>query len=123
MPLSDLTSDQLSHVLRLLRERESLQGKLAKVDQALAKLDGSLSPASKALRPRRAVKISRRSPILKDSILKVLLQAGTAGLSVKEISKNAKAKHGSVSVWIYTAGKKVAGLKKIAPGRYSYSKS
>ncbi len=119
MPISDLSSAQIKNLLRLLREKESLQTKLARVKSALAKLDGNATkPNLKGSRkPNR-----RTGTTIKDSILEVLAQAGPGGLSVKEIATQASANAGSVSVWIYTSGKKISGLKKIAPGRYVYQK-
>ena len=40
---------------------------------------------------------------------------------VKELAEDLKANPGSVSVWFYTTGKKIKGLKKMGPARYSYS--
>jgi hypothetical protein len=37
------------------------------------------------------------------------------------VAANLKAKPTSVSVWFYTTGKKIKGIKKIAPARYAYS--
>jgi uncharacterized protein YdcH (DUF465 family) len=119
MPFSDLSTAQIKTLIRLVRKKESLQAKIDKVDAALRRLDGV--PASVPPLKKRHLKARRRKRItLKDSILAVLAAAGTKGLSVKEIATKAGAKHGSVSVWIYTTGKKVTGLKKIAPGRYAF---
>jgi hypothetical protein len=57
---------------------------------------------------------------MKDGLLKALQAAGKEGLSVKELAASIKAKSASVSVWFYTTGKKVKGLKKLGAGRYAY---
>lgn len=121
MSLSDLSSAQLQHLIELIQEKESLQRQLAKVDTALARLDGG-SPAPRKFGKRRARKVKgAKGATLKEKVLDVLAKAGPSGLSVKDLAAKAGVKLGSLSVWIYTTGKKVPGLKKIAPGRYTYS--
>ena len=119
MSLSDLTSTELQELLRLIRERETLQARLAKVTASLAKFDAAPAPPAQ---PRSRKTARRAGGTLKDSVLHVLAEAGPGGLSIRQIATRAKAKEGSVSVWIYTTGKKIPGLKKIAPGRYTYQK-
>lgn len=121
MSLSDLSAAQLKTLINLVHEKESLQSRIAKIDSKLAQFDGA--PETALPVQRRSRRTSRRTgTTLKDSILGVLAQAGPGGLSVKEVAAQAKAKPGSVSVWLYTTGKKVAGLKKVAPGKYTYHK-
>ena len=120
MTITDLSPAQLRKLIRLIQQKESIQAKLAKVDAALSHLDGAAVAPSRGYRrnpPRR------NGTTVKDSILKVLGQAGRDGLSVKEIAAQAKAKEGSVSVWVYTEGKKVKGLKKVGRGKFAYYKS
>ena len=122
MPLSDLSSVQLRQLVELIKEKESLQRQLAKVDAELAKLDGAVWQAPKRGRKRVAGTRMKRGATLQEKALDVLGKAGASGLSVKDLAAQAGVKSGSLSVWIYTSGKKVAGLKKIAPAKYVYIK-
>jgi hypothetical protein len=117
MSLSSFSSSDLSKLIQLVKEKEVLQAKLSQVNSAIDVLGSDIQakvPSKRA--PRRG----RRGASLKDSILKALEVAGKAGASVKELAEHLKANHGSVAVWFYTTGKKVKGLKKIGPGKYSY---
>lgn len=110
----------ISRLIQLVKEKEVLEAKLAKVEFALSGLDtGSIStePAIKTRGQRRG----RRRAKLKDRILKALQAVGKSGMSVKELAADLKANPRSVSVWFYTTGKKIKDLKKIGPARYTYS--
>lgn len=115
MPLSSLSSEQLQRVIQLIKEKEALQARLAELNSALNALDSGEVTAAKSGRPRRGRRFKR-----KEAILQALQTAGKQGLSVKEVAEQLKANPSSVSVWFYTTGKKIQGLKKIAPGRYRY---
>jgi hypothetical protein len=118
MSLSSLSSADLSKLIQFVKEKEALKAKLNQVNSAI----DALGSDTKAKVPsKRGPMRGRRRASLKDSILKALEAAGKAGSSVKELAANLKANPGSVAVWFYTTGKKVKGLKKIGPGKYSYS--
>ena len=118
MSLSSLSSVQLHRLIELVKEKEAIQTRLEEVESALNSLESGAAPESptKVGRPRRG----RRRTKLKDAILKALQSAGRAGLSVKEVAAQLKANPGSVAIWFYTTGKKLKGLKKLGPGRYSF---
>jgi hypothetical protein len=118
MALTDLSSAQLERLVRLIEEKETLQAELKRVNQSLDALEkGETSDGSK---PPRQVRKSRRHSRLKEALLKSLQSAGKAGLTVKELADTLKAKPSSVSVWFYTTGKKVKGIKKVGKGKYAY---
>lgn len=119
MSLSSLSSAQLHQLIELVKEKEALQGRLREVESALNALESGADPmstTSKVGRPRKG----RRRAKLKDVILKALQDAGKSGLSVKEVAAQLQANPGSVAVWFYTTGKKMKGLRKLGPGRYSF---
>jgi hypothetical protein len=64
----------------------------------------------------------RRRGALEDGILKKLQAAGKEGLTIKELSTSIKANPSSVSVWLYTTGKNVKGIKKVGTARFSYGR-
>ena len=118
MLLSSLSSADIQKLVQLVKEKETLEAKIAQVKSSIDGLAGNERPrGSRGI--KRAPRRGRRRLKLKDAILKALQTAGKNGLSVKEIAVNLKANPGSVSVWFYTTGKKVAGLQKIGPGRYA----
>ena len=120
MFLSSLTSAQLHRLIELVKEKESIQAKLAQVERALDDLQSGTPtnerPPAKKRGPRR-----RRHAALKDALLKKLLAAGKAGLTVKELAASLNAKAASVSVWFYTTGKKIKGIKKVGKARFAYA--
>jgi hypothetical protein len=120
MSLSSLTSVQLHRLIELVKEKEAIQAKLAQVERSLDSLQSGTAtnekPPAKKRGPRR-----RRRAALKDALLKKLLAAGKAGLTVKELASSLNAKVASVSVWFYTTGKKIKGIKKVGKARFAYA--
>jgi hypothetical protein len=118
MPLSTLSSADLSKLIQLVKDKELLEAKLSQVRSAIDGLaSGQTAKGNKS--PKRQTRRKRRRSSLKVSILKALQVSGKEGLNVKELATNLKANPGSVSVWFYTTGKKVKGIKKIGPGRFA----
>jgi hypothetical protein len=119
MSLSSLSSADLTRLIQLVKDKEAIQAKLAKVERALDALQNGTEPKELAT-VKRGPRRRRRRAAMKDALLKALQAAGKGGLSVKELAVRIKAKPASVSVWFYTTGKKVKGLNKIGAGRYAY---
>ena len=116
MSLVSLSSGQIRRFVQLIKEREKIQAKLIQVERLLDALEGGKVPKIKSAPNKRR---RRRKP-LKDALLKKLKAAGKKGLTVKELATSIKAKPASVSVWIYTTGKKIKGIKKVGPGRFAF---
>ncbi len=110
---------------------------IKKLDGAHYRLEGS-SPltvpaktAAPAKRSKPAAKAGAAKPKakgkkggrgeLKSRILDTLAKAGHGGMTVKDLSQKVGANYKNVQVWFATTGKKVQGLKKIAPAKYRYS--
>jgi hypothetical protein len=128
MKLSTLSLKQLEHLAGLLKERETLQTKLDKLNRDLQKLESGKAPAPRVLespnpqtRSKRGKRYSRRRGGLQQAVLKVLKLAGAKGLTVKQLAIQAKVKKSSLAVWLYTSAKKIAGFKKVAPGVFAYT--
>lgn len=119
MSLSSLTSAQLHQLIELVKEKEALQAKLAQVERSLSDLESGEVTKDEAPAKRRGPR-RRRRVALKDGLLKTLQAAGKEGLSVKELAASLKAKPASVSVWFYTTGKKIKGIKKVGKARFAY---
>jgi len=120
MPLTSLSSAQLHQLLRLVQEKEKIQSKLAKIDRSLKALENG-TPPKKIGAISGASRRSRRRVGPKDAILEELQTAGQEGMTVKDLARSIGVKPGSVSVWLYTTGKKVKGLRKVGKGRFRYS--
>ena len=120
MSLSSLTSAQLHRLIELVKEKEAIQAKLAQVERSLADLESGEVTKDDAPAKRRGPRRGRRRAALKDGLLKALQAAGKEGLSVKELAAKLKAKPASVSVWFYTTGKKIKGIKKVGKARFAY---
>ena len=127
MNLSALSLKQLEHIVGLLKEKEALQAKVDDVNREIQGLENgkaSAPSASESLNDsplsKRIKKRFRRRGGLQKAVLKALKSAGAHGLSVKQLAVQAKVQKSSLAVWLYTSGKKIAGLKKVAPGVFAY---
>jgi hypothetical protein len=131
MSLANLTSDQLSHLVELIKRKEQLQADLARIDAEMQSLEsGSPLPKKRGRKPGRPslsaagtapTKRKKRSKRLKDSLLKELEATGSAGMTVNDLSAKLNVKPGNVFSWFYTTGKKIKGIKKVGEAKYSYS--
>jgi len=134
MEISTLSSAQLSQLIRLVKEKETLQHQLERVESSLAGLGKGKKRGRKPGRPKgvktkvkaKAVgrppgRKGRRGKRLKASLLKILKGAGSEGITVKELAAKLKVKPNNVFSWFYTTGKKVSGIKKVGEAKYSYT--
>jgi hypothetical protein len=122
MALSDLSSAQLQQMVHLVKEKESLQVQLARVKRSLDGLFAGNSVEKKTSGVKEPkVRRRRRRAALKDGLLKKLQAAGKDGLTIKELAASLRAKPASVSVWFYTTGKKIKGIKKVGKARFAYA--
>jgi hypothetical protein len=121
MALTDLSSVQLERLVQLIKEKETLQTRLDQVNHSLEALErGDTSHESKAGKTRPRVRGRRRRGGLKEGLLKALEAAGKEGITVKELAASLKANPASVSVWFYTTGKKIKGIKKVGKAKFAY---
>ena len=58
---------------------------------------------------------------LKERIVGTLKAAGKSGATVKDLAVKLGKSYGSVSVWFYTTGKGIKGIKKVEPGRFAWA--
>ena len=123
MSLANLSSASLQRLVELITEKEAIQLKLVKIQHSIeAVAAGSASKASPAAVPTKK-RSTRRRGKLKERLLKALDAAGKEGLTVKDLAATLRAKPTSVSVWFYTTGKKIKGIKKVGKARFAYSSS
>jgi len=127
MSLSNLSSAQLARLIALVKQKESLETKLAKVSGEIDSLEGG-KPAGKrrGRKPGRPpgsknVTKGRKSKRLKEPLLKALKSAGSSGITVKELASKLKVKPGNIFSWFYTTGKKISGIKKVGEAKYAMS--
>jgi uncharacterized protein YjcR len=127
MSLSNLSSAQLSKLIGLIKEKESLQAKLDKVESAISAIEGGKSaPGKRGRKPGRppgskSSETGRKSKRLKAPILKLLSAAGSSGITVKDLANKLKVKPGNIFSWFYTTGKKINGIKKVGEAKYAYA--
>jgi hypothetical protein len=127
MSLSNLSSAQLTQLIGLIKEKESLQAKLAQVDASLKAIEsGKSAPKKRGRKPGRppsvktgVAKKTRRSKRLKEPLLKLLKGAGASGITVKQLASTLKVKPGNIFSWFYTTGKKIKGIKKVGEAKYA----
>ena len=131
MSLSNLSSAQLAQLIGLVKEKESLQTKLDRVNAALGALESG-RPAGKkrGRKPGRPPGVKtvakkgggrKRGKRLKEPLLKALKAAGAGGITVKELAAKLKVKPGNIFSWFYTTGKKISGIKKVGEAKYAHT--
>jgi len=128
MNLSNINSNSLRNLVKLIKRKDSLAKEIEKIDGQLSSLFGGKSvPTGK--RPGRPAgkKVSKPTPskkkraprgALKKKIFSALRAAGNTGLKVTELSKKVGAKSVNVHVWLSTTGKKLPEIKKLGKGHY-----
>jgi len=133
MALLNLSSAQLAHLIRLVKEKETLLAQLERIDGALTALEGGKAPGKRGRKPGRPPKVAGRGPgrppgktgrrgkRIKAALLKIMKSAGSGGITVKELAAKLKIKPNNVFSWFYTTGKKVSGIKKVGEAKYSYT--
>jgi hypothetical protein len=133
MALLNLSSAQLAHLIRLVKEKETLLAQLARIDNALTALEGGHAPAKRGRKPGRPPKVVGRGPgrppgktgrkgkRIKEALLKLLKSAGPSGNTVKELAAKLKVKPNNVFSWFYTTGKKISGIKKVGEAKYAFN--
>lgn len=124
MKLTSLSSAQLNQISRLISKKETLLGRIAKIDAELAKFDGAPVAVVSAASPKApAGRKSRKGGVkLKDAVLKALAAAGSKGVKVGDLAKKLGVKPGNVFSWFYTTGKKNSAIKKVGEARYALVK-
>ena len=128
MSLSSLSGKQLERAISLLQERKALLEKLNEVKISLHWLVDSFPSAplhksnvSSSLAVQKSDGRRGRRRKLQSAILETLQAAGAKGISVRELAVQIKGNEASIRTWIYTVGKKIAGLQKVSPGTFTYS--
>jgi hypothetical protein len=121
MAFSDLSSAQLQQVIHLVKAKESLLVQLERVERSLDGLvaGNNVETETSGVKETK-VRRRRRRAALKDGLLKKLQAAGKDGMTTKELAASLGAKPASVSVWFYTTGRKIKGIKKVGKARFAY---
>jgi len=122
--LSDLTAANLTKLSRLIGQKEKLQTQLVALEAKINAIGGTDIGSREVAKPgrkkgRRGPKPGAKPGKLKETVLAAL--HATEGLTIKELATKLKVKSNNLYSWFYTTGKKVAGLKKSAAGKYTYS--
>lgn len=120
---------KLQELVQLEQRRSSLVDDLAAIVSRMSMLRESLfeddAPAETSSPSRPAPERQRRTSSrrmgrgqMKEGVLAAVPRAGAQGIGIGDIAKAIGAPYKNVSVWFSTTGRKIANLKKIAPGRY-----
>lgn len=150
MNLSQLTSADLKVIAQLLKEKEALLARVAKIDTRLSSFESAAAPApakparAKPSRPPRrpavkalpsaapaapakpaaieAVAARRRRPgKLKEKVIALLQGAGKSGVTVREIAAKLGLKPQRIYVWFNATGRTIKEIKKVAPATYAWN--
>ncbi len=146
MNLSQLTSADLKVLAQLLKEKEALLARVAKIDARLSSFGAASAPApAKPARSKRvrsparpapkaapsaapakpaaaaAAPARRRPPgMLKEKVIALLQGAGKSGISVREIASRLGLKPQRIYVWFNATGRTIKEIKKVAPATYTW---
>ena len=107
MDLTKLTNKQFQQIVELLKEKETLAGRLAAVDAELQSIQG-VAPQGKPAKRKRG-EIKRR-------IIADLQKAGAKGVKVTELAKRLNCRGASLHVWFNTTGRKTPQIVRAGRG-------
>lgn len=136
--LMNISTAQLRQLVRLSERKEALLAQIQRIDRQMGRIHvAGGDSASSAAQPearrgrRRSGAASAKTPAgrrgrrrrvargaLKEKITTALKSAGRKGMTVRDLSKKLGVRPGNLYVWFNSTGKKVPGLKKIAPATY-----
>lgn len=126
MSITNLSVKQLERAIELLKQREALQSQIERIDHQLREIENGKFAITEIKEtherlagPQKIRRRVRRRRNVQQAVLKALKIAGAKGLTVKELAFRAKVKTGTLRTWLYTTGKKKAGIKKLAPGTFA----
>lgn len=148
MNLAQLTSSDLKVIAQLVKEKEALEARLAKLNSRLAAY-GSEPPSGAVKAPQaKSPKVRRRrapasaakpAPVsqpapalvakpagqrpgkLKEKIIALLQGAGSSGITVRDIAAKVGLHPQRIYVWFNATGKSIKEIKKVAPATYAWS--
>jgi hypothetical protein len=130
MNLTQLTSADLKQIVKLLEQRETLQGQVAQIDAELAAYEGGepakaveCKPGRKPApqvraKPSKAKRAKRGA--LKAGIVELLRGAGKGGITVKDLAAKLGLGYSRVFAWFYKTGANIKEIKKAGPGKYAW---
>lgn len=97
---------------------------IKKIEGGHYRLEGSVSekrstPSRSAAKPAKKKVASRgKRGELTAKILGALKDAGSQGISVKDLAENLGANYRNIYIWFATTGKKNSSVEKVGPARY-----
>lgn len=119
--LTSLSASDFKSIVKLMEEKEALQARLAKIDEALAAFEGGKGKGAGGTR-RARVGGGRKSQrgAMKASVIELLKGAGKDGITVKEIATKLGVEPSRIYTWFYTTGKAVKEIKKVGEAKYAW---
>jgi transposase-like protein len=128
MNLLQLTSADLKGIAGLLKEKEALLARIARIDSRLMAYVGGGAPVAAPARAKAAGKAAakpafraRRPGKLKAKVIALLQGAGKGGISVREIAAKLGLNPQRIYVWFNSTGKGIREVKKVAPATYTWN--
>ncbi len=120
MNINQLNSQSLRMAINLLEEKESLQAKIAEIEQQLAQLFEEGAAAAPLKIKRVKVASGNRRGQVKDAFIAMLQQAGRKGVTLKEVCQELGKNQSSINSWLHSTGKKIPQIKRIGRGQYAW---
>jgi hypothetical protein len=112
------TAKKLPQIVKVAGGHYRLNGLAPQPAKASTAAATTKKPA-KAVKPAKASKPGRaKRGALTENILVTLGEAGSQGISIKDVSAKVGAHYRNVAVWFATTGKKNPKIKKVAPATY-----
>lgn len=111
------TAKRISAIEKISGGHYRLNGKVSASEKAPARAAKSSSSRSTKVAKRGKSGGSKRGE-LAAGILSSLEDAGSEGLSIKELAEKTGVKYRNISIWFATTGKKSGKVKKVGPARY-----
>ncbi len=120
MNITQLSSRDLKKAMGLVEKKELHLARIAEIDRQIDALFGGLAVptagANTVLKPSRGKNRGK----VKAAIVTLLQQAGSEGVTLKEISRRLGMAANRLNTWFYITGRAIKQVKRIERGRYAW---
>ena len=115
-------STNLKKIPALKKVGEARYAVLGKLEEKVKKAGkAATSKKVKAAPKARKIKSRKRKATrgaLKQQIIEQLTQAGSKGITIKDLSEKLNSNYKNLYVWFVTTGKRIPGIRKVGPAQY-----
>jgi transposase-like protein len=112
-------STNLKKIAALKKVGEARYALVGKLEANVKKAKFSKKAASDTAKPAKKTRKNKAARgALKEQIIAELTQAGSQGVTIKDLAEKLKTNYRNLYVWFVTTGKRIPGITKVGPAQY-----